>query len=85
MNCFVTGATGFVGSNLVRELLAHGHRVKALARPDSDRRALAGLNVEWVAGGVGDRELLRCEIRLRVVLSRGGELLFVAPGLHTDV
>ena len=62
MNCFVTGATGFIGSNLVRELLARGHRVKALARPESDRRALAGLNAEIVAGGVADRELLRREM-----------------------
>ena len=62
MNCFVTGATGFIGSNLVRELLARGHRVKALARPESDRRALAGLNAELVAGGMADRELLRREM-----------------------
>jgi dihydroflavonol-4-reductase len=59
MNCFVTGATGFIGSNLVRELLARGHRVKALVRPESIRGAVAGLNAEIVAGGVGDRELLR--------------------------
>ena len=62
MNCFVTGATGFVGSNLVRELLARGHRVKALARPESDRRTLSGLNAELVAGGIADRELLRREM-----------------------
>jgi len=62
MKCFVTGATGFVGSNLVRELLARGHRVKALVRPESDRRGLAGLNAELVAGGVGDRELLQREM-----------------------
>ena len=62
MKCFVTGATGFIGSNLVRELLARGHRVKALVRPESDRRALAGLNAELVAGDLGDRELLRREM-----------------------
>jgi nucleoside-diphosphate-sugar epimerase len=33
MNCFVTGASGFVGANLVHELVARGHRVKALLRP----------------------------------------------------
>ena len=35
MNCFVTGASGFVGANLVHELLARGHSVKALLRPGS--------------------------------------------------
>lgn len=62
MKCFVTGASGFIGSNLVRELLAQGHRVKALVRPKSDLRALAGVEIEQVAGDVGDRQLLRREI-----------------------
>jgi dihydroflavonol-4-reductase len=59
MKCFVTGASGFIGSNLIRELLARGHRVKALVRPGSDERALAGLEFERVTGDVGDRELLK--------------------------
>ena len=36
MNCFVTGASGFIGANLVQELAACGHRVKALLRPGAD-------------------------------------------------
>jgi len=59
MKCFVTGASGFIGSNLVRELRARGHRVKALLRPGSDERALAGLEFERVTGSVSDRELLK--------------------------
>ena len=57
MNCFVTGASGFIGANLVHELIARGHRVKALLRPASDLRGLAGLNFERVNGDVADRAI----------------------------
>jgi dihydroflavonol-4-reductase len=50
----VTGATGFVGSAVARALVAQGHRVKALVRPASDRRNLAGLEVEPVEGDLAD-------------------------------
>jgi dihydroflavonol-4-reductase len=56
MNCFVTGASGFIGANLVHELLARGHRVKALLRANSDVRGLAGLEFERVNGDVTDRD-----------------------------
>jgi len=62
MKCFVTGASGFVGSNLAHELLAQKHSVKALVRPESDLRGLAGLGVELVKGDVSDRALLRHEM-----------------------
>ena len=54
MNCFVTGASGFIGGNLVHELLARGHRVKALLRGKSDLSGLAGADFERVIGDVGD-------------------------------
>ncbi len=57
MICFVTGASGFIGANLVHELMARGHRVKALLRPASDLRGLAGLDFERVTGDVGDRDV----------------------------
>jgi len=62
MKCFVTGASGFVGSNLVHELLARGHRVKALLRPGADERALQGLTFQRVAGDLSDRALLQREM-----------------------
>jgi len=59
MNCFVTGASGFVGANLVHELVAQGHHVKALLRPGSDVRGLAGVDFERVDGDLLDREKLK--------------------------
>ncbi len=54
----VTGATGFVGSAVVRALLARGHRVRVLARPNSNRRNLAGLSVEIAEGTLEDSRSL---------------------------
>lgn len=62
MKSFVTGASGFVGSNLVRELLARGHEVKVLLRAGCDDRGLAGLPVERAIGDVLDRPLLDREL-----------------------
>ena len=50
----VTGATGFVGSAVARALIATGRRVRALSRPSSDRRNLAGLDVEIAEGSLED-------------------------------
>jgi dihydroflavonol-4-reductase len=58
MKVFVTGATGFIGASLVRELLQDGREVKVLARPGSDRRNLLGLDVEISAGDLRDPESL---------------------------
>ena len=58
MNCFVTGASGFIGANLVHELAARGHRVKGLLRPGADVRGLDGVASEAVEGDVSDRKQL---------------------------
>jgi dihydroflavonol-4-reductase len=63
MNCFVTGASGFIGGNLVHELVARGHHVRALLRPGADTRGLAGLKYERVEGDVGDRSALTRAMR----------------------
>src|SRR2546427_1238961 len=54
MNVLVTGATGFVGANVARLLVAEGHRVRVLARPASSLRALEGCAVEVVRGNILD-------------------------------
>jgi dihydroflavonol-4-reductase len=56
---FVTGGTGFVGANLVRLLIEKGLQVRALARPESNRRNLEGLAVEIVEGDLLDKDSLR--------------------------
>lgn len=52
--CLVTGATGFVGAAVARALLAAGREVRVLARPNGDRRNLAGLDVEIAEGRLED-------------------------------
>jgi dihydroflavonol-4-reductase len=54
----VTGANGFLGSAVVRELLADGVAVRAFARAGSDRRNLDGLDVELATGDLTDRASL---------------------------
>jgi dihydroflavonol-4-reductase len=59
MTALVTGANGFLGSAVVRALLADGTAVRALVRRGSDRRNLAGLDVGIADGDVTDPESLR--------------------------
>lgn len=63
MKCFVTGAAGFVGSNLVHELQTRGHEVKAWLRPSSDTRALDGIDCERLTGDLSDPDRLRSAMR----------------------
>jgi dihydroflavonol-4-reductase len=52
---FVTGATGLLGNNLVRQLVAQGYQVKALVRSlDKAHRYLADLPIELIQGDMGD-------------------------------
>jgi len=59
MKAFVTGGTGFVGSAVIRKLLAAGYQVKALVRPGTNTRMLDGLSVERVIGDLSDTAALQ--------------------------
>jgi len=56
VRAFVTGATGFVGSAVVRSLLRRGTAVRVLARHSSDLRNIAGLDVEIAYGDLLDEK-----------------------------
>jgi farnesol dehydrogenase len=56
---FVTGATGFIGTNLVKELVRRGCFVRALTRASSQTDGLEGANVELVPGDILDPDSLR--------------------------
>jgi dihydroflavonol-4-reductase len=61
-SAFLTGGTGFVGASLARLLLSQGLKVKALARKGSDRRNLAGMDVEIVEGGLLDKTAIEAGV-----------------------
>lgn len=63
MKCFVTGASGFIGANLVHELVSRGHEVKVLLRPGADLRGLKGVSFQGVNGDLGDRPALAAAMR----------------------
>jgi dihydroflavonol-4-reductase len=76
MRVLVTGATGFIGGNLVRELVKQGYRVKALVRKGSSHRALEGLKLQLVGGDLLDKTSLEKALD-------GCEALFHAAAMYT--
>ena len=59
MKCFVTGATGFLGSHVARQLLARGAELRLLVRPTSRTNNIDDLAAERVVGDLRDPESLK--------------------------
>ncbi|HPJ08965.1 MAG TPA: NAD-dependent epimerase/dehydratase family protein, partial [Deltaproteobacteria bacterium] len=77
MNALVTGATGFIGSVLARELIDQGHEVRALALPGESAKELERLGIDIRKGDLTNPESLRgiCD---------GMDVVFHLAGRVTD-
>ncbi len=76
-NTLVTGASGHIGSNLVHDLVASGHRVVALVRKTSDLTAIEGLDVDVRMGDILDADSVRAAMD-------GCELVFHAAAVYKN-
>ena len=63
MITLVTGAAGFLGSHVARQLVARGESVRALLRPSSQKRAIADLPLEYATGDLRDPSSLDRALR----------------------
>src|SRR6478609_1850710 len=63
MRILVTGASGWIGSALVPELVGAGHQVLGLARSDVSAKAVADLGADVLRGNLHDTDALRTGAR----------------------
>ncbi|WP_447641160.1 MULTISPECIES: SDR family oxidoreductase [Chitinophagaceae] len=59
MKVFVTGASGFIGSAVVRELISAGHQVIGLARSEKSAKIVSDLGAEVLTGSLEDLDILK--------------------------
>ena len=77
MKVLVTGATGFVGSHIVRKLIAAGHSVRILKRRNSPMKLLKGLSFETALGDVTEKgSLLQAMAGVEAVFHSAGLVSF---------
>jgi dihydroflavonol-4-reductase len=79
--CLVTGAAGHIGNVLVRELISQGVMVRALDRPEYNKRSLEGLDIDFVLGDILDYQVLRDAIKGCDVVFHIAGKVSVAPGM----
>jgi dihydroflavonol-4-reductase len=81
----LTGANGFLGGHLCRELLGRGYAVRAFVRPDSDRRALDNLSLDVWQGDFRDVDNVRAATYGCDYVIHAGAATQVNPARSKDV
>ena len=75
MRILVTGSTGLLGNNLVRQALEDGHQVVALVRTKERPKALTDLNVGLAYGDITDSDsLLRAAVGVDAILHSAAQI-----------
>ena len=77
MKALVTGANGFIGSNLVKRLLEEGTEVNVLVRKTSDLKFLKGMEVNYFYGDITDYSTIEPAVK-------GADRVFHVAGLAAD-
>ena len=78
----ITGATGFIGSALIKQLVTTGRQIQALVRPASAHKQSADGAVQWIQGDLDDVDSLRQLVHgAEVVIHCAG----AAPGWHREL